>query len=81
MNSKVLLIKDLIKEIPPTEWEDIRDELLSILLFSDLKEAEGPINKDTGLSEYEIKLIKKLATQTENLNKIYKGNQGTSNNQ
>jgi hypothetical protein len=79
MNSKVLLIKDLIKEIPDNEWEDIRDELLSILLFSDLKEAAGPINKDTGLSEYESKLIKKLASQTENLYKLYKCNKGPDN--
>jgi hypothetical protein len=81
MNSKTLLIKGLIREIPASEWEEIRDELLSMLLFSDVKEAEGTINAETGLSEHEITLIKKLAQNTEDLYKLYKSNQDNGSDQ
>jgi len=81
MNNKTLLIKGLIREIPASEWEEIRDELLSMLLFSDIKEAEGTINSDTGLNEHEVKLIKKLAQNTEDLYKLYKSDHNNETGQ
>ncbi len=72
MNNKLLLIKDLIKEIPESYGEDIRNELVSILQYSDPKQAEGNVDRITGLSEHEIRLIKKLSEQTEKLNKLFK---------
>ena len=34
----------------------------------------GSIDNETGLSEYEVELIKKLADQTEKLHRLYKDN-------
>jgi hypothetical protein len=69
-------LRNRTDDLSSEEQEMLRDELLSMMLFSEFSAGEKPIeNNLDGLSEEEKELIRKLARDTETLYRIWKDQQ------
>ena len=69
-------VKDLTQHMNGQEMENLRDELIAWLLFSDNEKSAIPhISQNMkGLTEVEKELIRKLASQT---NDLYRASRNT----
>ena len=70
MDNTRQLLKCIIDEMSTREWDNIRDELISALPPAGQTGNRKP--GDTGLSDREAMLIRKLAKKTEELYRIFK---------
>ena len=68
-------LKSKVKRLTSEEKEQLRDKVLAFLLFGEVKPAVQPIHEPlNGITDMERELIKKLASQTEEMFRLMNRN-------